>query len=96
MSKPPLSPGDLRFWEENGYVVVREVVPIENCRAAEKAVWEFAGMDPDDPETWYPDPPVGIMKEIYQHQALWAQSPAPAHARGFQPDLGDPQAEGES
>ena len=68
---PPLSPGDLRFWAENGYVVVREVVPIENCRAAEKAVWGFAGMDPDDPETWYPDPPVGIMKEIYQHQALW-------------------------
>ena len=68
----PLSEEDLRFWKENGYVVAREVIPIENCRATERAIWEFAGMDPDDPETWYLDPPVGnIMKEIYQHQALW-------------------------
>ena len=68
----PLSEEDLRFWKENGYVVAREVIPIETCRATERAIWEFAGMDPDDPETWYPDPPVGnIMKEIYQHQALW-------------------------
>ena len=68
----PLSEEDLRFWKENGYVVARQVIPIENCRATEKAIWEFAGMDPDDPETWYPDPPVGnIMKEIYQHQTLW-------------------------
>ena len=34
-------------------------------------VWAFAEMDADDPETWYPDPPKGIMKEIYQHQSLW-------------------------
>ena len=68
----PMSEEDLRFWKENGYVVAREVIPIENCRATERAIWEFAGMDPDDPETWYLDPPVGnIMKEIYQHQALW-------------------------
>ena len=68
----PLSEEDLRFWKENGYVVAREVIPIENCRATERAIGEFAGRDPDDPETWYLDPPVGnIMKEIYQHQALW-------------------------
>ena len=67
----PLSKEDRRFWKENGYIVARTVIPIKNCRAAERAIWEFAEMDPDDPETWYPDTPVGIMKEIYQHQALW-------------------------
>tara|TARA_B100000686_G_scaffold353999_1_gene462096 strand:+ start:3652 stop:4488 length:837 start_codon:yes stop_codon:yes gene_type:complete len=67
----PISSEEMNFWEEYGYVVVRNAVPLSNCRAAEKAVWEFAGMSPDDPETWYPDPPRGIMKEIYQHQALW-------------------------
>ena len=71
MSKKPLSVKDLTFWEENGYVVVRQAVPLKNCRAAERAVWAFAGMDPEDSETWYPDEPRGIMKEIYQHQSLW-------------------------
>lgn len=71
MSSKPLSAKDLTFWEENGYVVVRKAVPLRNCRAAERAVWEFAGMDPDDSQTWYPDQPKGIMKEIYQHQSLW-------------------------
>ena len=80
---PPLSEEDLRFWRENGYVVAREVVNIENCRAAEKAIWEFAEMDPDDPETWYPDPPVGITKEIYQHQALWDNRQHPRLHQAF-------------
>ncbi len=71
MSTKPLSEKDLEFWEENGYVAVRNAVPLENCSAAEEVVWEFAEMDPDNPETWYPDPPKGIMKEIYQHQTLW-------------------------
>ena len=82
-SEPPLSPADLEFWEENGYVVARRAVPPENCRAAEKAVWEFAGMDPGDPETWYHDPPRGIMKEIYQHQALWDNRQHPRVHRAF-------------
>ena len=47
----------LEFWEENGYVVVPEAVPLENCRAAEQAVWDFLEMDGDDPESWYPEPP---------------------------------------
>lgn len=62
----------LDFWEENGYVVVPEAVPPENCREAEAAVWAFLGMDAEDAETWYPDPPrPGIMVEMYQNQALW-------------------------
>ncbi len=69
---PVLSAEDRRFWEENGYLVVRSAASPENCRAAEQAVWAFLEMEPDDPETWYPDPPRrGIMVEIYQHQALW-------------------------
>ncbi len=81
--EPPLSPADLQFWEENGYVVARRVVPPENCRAAEMAVWEFAGMDPGEPETWYFDPPRGIMKEIYQHQALWDNRQHPRVHQAF-------------
>jgi hypothetical protein len=69
---PVLSDEDRVFWEENGYVIVHNAVPPENCKAAEKAVWDFLEMEPDNPDSWYPDPPRrGIMVEIYQHQALW-------------------------
>ena len=87
-SEPVLSSEDLEFWEENGYVVARRAVPPENCRAAEKAVWDFAEMDPGDPETWYSDPPRGIMKEIYQHQALWDNRQHPRVHEAFAQILG--------
>jgi hypothetical protein len=83
-SMPVLSAEDRAFWEEHGYVVVREAVPPENCRAAERAVWEFLEMDPDDRENWYPDPPRrGIMVEIYQHQALWDNRQYPRVHQAF-------------
>ena len=75
---------DLRFWEENGYVVVHDAVPPENCRAAEQAVWDFLDMKTDDPETWYPDPPrASIMVEMYQHQALWNNRQYPRVHQAF-------------
>ncbi|MCY4402549.1 MAG: phytanoyl-CoA dioxygenase family protein [Candidatus Poribacteria bacterium] len=80
-----LSKEDLEFWDEHGYVVVREAVPHENCRAAEQAVWDFLEMDGDDPVSWYPtDPPRrGIMVEIYQHQALWNNRQYPRVHQAF-------------
>lgn len=82
---PIFSKEDLEYWEEHGYVVVREAVPIENCRAAEQAVWDFLEMDGDDPDSWYPeDPPRrGIMVEIYQHQALWDNRQYPRVHQAF-------------
>ena len=47
-----LTKQQLDFWQENGYVVVPQAVPPENCRAAATALWEFSRMDPDDPVSW--------------------------------------------
>ncbi len=81
---PVLSAADIDFWEENGYVVVHDAVPPENCKAAECAIWDFLEMDTDDPATWYPDPPRrGIMVEIYQHQALWSNRQYPRIHQAF-------------
>lgn len=81
---PVLSAADRDFWEENGYVVVHDAVPPENCRAAERAIWDFLEMDSDNPESWYPDPPRrGIMVEIYQHQALWDNRQYPRIHQAF-------------
>ena len=64
---------DLRFWDENGYVIVREAVSREQAKAAEDAVWEFLGMSPDNADTWYERQiGKGIMTEFYHHPALSA------------------------
>lgn len=71
---------DWKFWEENGYVIVPQAVPPENLDAVVQAIWEFQEMDPNDPETWYREPPPqrvmrelsrSGMVELYHHQSLW-------------------------
>lgn len=67
-----LSQTDLDFFEANGFVTVHDAVPSENLDAVIDAVWEFLGMDRDNPEDWYHEPHrKGGMVEIYQHQSLW-------------------------
>ena len=46
-------------------------------------------MQPDDRESWYPDPPRrGIMGELYQHQALWNNRQSPRVYQAFSELLG--------
>ncbi len=67
-----LSEQDLAFFRANGYVVVPGVVPQENVDAVIAAIWEFLGMDPDDPNDWYRPPHCpNSMIEMYQHPAMW-------------------------
>jgi Phytanoyl-CoA dioxygenase (PhyH) len=44
---------DLASWDERGYVILHDAVPLENCRAAEEAIWQSIGGDPYAPSTWY-------------------------------------------
>ena len=67
-----LTAGDREFFEENGYVIVRNAVPAQNCEATVDAIFEFLEMDRNDPADWYRLPLTpGGMIEMYQHQALW-------------------------
>ncbi len=70
-SEPVLSSEDFAFWEENGYVVVHDAVPPENCLAAEQAIWEFIKADPLDQRTWYGGQQGhSIMVPLLHHQAF--------------------------
>jgi len=81
---PVLSATDLEFWREQGYIVVPNAVPPENVEAAARALWDFAAMDPDDPTSWYTDPPrTGVMIEMYHHQALWNNRQHPRLHQAF-------------
>jgi hypothetical protein len=51
--EPVLGAEDTAFWDENGYVVLREAVPRAAALAAERAVWDFVGARAEDPDTWY-------------------------------------------
>ena len=79
-----LSDEDKAFWDENGYVIVKDAVTQENLDAMIQAIWDFLEVDGSDPENWYRhaprnrkdenDPsPISIagMVEMYQHQAIW-------------------------
>ena len=84
-----LSEEDRAFWNEKGYIVIHEAVPRKNIKAAENAIWNFLGMQPDNPDSWYPDPPrKGIMAEMYQHQALWDNRQYPRVHQAFAQILG--------
>lgn len=67
-----LTPTDLAFWQENGYVIIPNAVPPENLTKVIDALWAFLEMDPNDPETWYPaERQRNSMVEIYHNQAMW-------------------------
>jgi ectoine hydroxylase-related dioxygenase (phytanoyl-CoA dioxygenase family) len=84
-----LSPEDRAFFDENGYVVVHNAVPRENLDRLIAVIFEFLGMDPNDPGDWY-RPPLspGGMVEMYQHQALWDNRQNPRVHRAFSEILG--------
>ncbi len=74
-----LSQEDRSFWEDQGYVIVPDAVPPENLKALAEVIWDFQGMDPENPESWYREPAFiemaelnrSGMVELYHHQALW-------------------------
>ncbi|WCN09126.1 phytanoyl-CoA dioxygenase family protein [Marinomonas mediterranea] len=50
---PVLSNEDLLFWEEHGYVILKQAVPIEHAKQAENVIWELINGTPSDPASWY-------------------------------------------
>ncbi len=84
-----LSAGEIEFYDRNGYVVVRNAVPKENIDAVVDAIWEFLEMDPDLPDTWYPEPPRATsMTEMYHRQAMWDNRQAPRVHEAFADVIG--------
>lgn len=66
-----LSDEDLSFWEDNGYVVLKEAVSIDGCCSAEKAIWDYVDAASNLPDSWYRSGvDHGIMVELIQHPAL--------------------------
>jgi len=50
---PVFSKEDMEFWEKNGYIVLRNAIPLEDCRKAVNIMWDFLEMNPDEPDNWH-------------------------------------------
>jgi hypothetical protein len=81
-----LSADDLAHWDAHGYVILRNAIDPGAAEAAEMAVYDFLGMDRDDPDSWYRES-LGhsIWVPLLRHPALVANRLSPrihkAHAQ---------------
>lgn len=67
-----LSEKDLEFWNQNGYVVVKNAISKEECEDTQKAIWEYLKMDPNNKESWYEshEDLKGLMLNFSDHETL--------------------------
>ncbi|WP_328377310.1 phytanoyl-CoA dioxygenase family protein [Streptomyces sp. NBC_00440] len=76
-----LSEEDFAFWQTYGYVVVKEAIPAAAAQRLLDFTWDFQGLDPDRPDTWYADREfrsdldrelhIYGFVEAYHHQLIW-------------------------
>lgn len=67
-----LTEADLQFWDENGYVIVRNAISKEHCEDTVQAIWDFLEMSPDDEASWYKNHEAqrGLMVTFSNHETL--------------------------
>lgn len=67
-----LTHDDLEFFETNGYFVLKNAIPKEDCLVTQKIIWEFLEMKPDDASSWYNNHPEqkGLMVNLFEHPVL--------------------------
>lgn len=76
-----LSEEDLTFWQTYGYVIVEDAIPASMAQRLLDFAWDFQGLDPARPDTWYPqrrfrsdldrDLYIYGFVEAYHHQLMW-------------------------
>ena len=78
---------DLAFFAEHGWVVAKGVISREQAARTAQEVWDFAGLDPDDPDSWYAEEdgatPRPINTLMYHGQAEWENRTAPRVHEAF-------------
>ena len=73
-----LTPEDLDHWDRHGYVVLHDAVSPAQSHAAAQAIYEFMGVDPANPETWYNNPRGhSIWVPLLRHPAFRANRESP-------------------
>ena len=63
---------DINFWNENGYIIIKDAISKQDCEDTIAAICDFIEVKKNDPSTWYNTHPSrqGIMVQLFQHAAL--------------------------
>jgi hypothetical protein len=80
---PVLDPAELACWDEHGYAILHRAISREEATTAERFLWQAAGADSADPESWYGRRSHGIMVQRYQHPALEPARRSPRVHKAF-------------
>lgn len=73
-----LSADDLAYWDEHGYIVLRDAVTPDQAQAAAEAIYEVMAADPSKPDTWYANPAGhSIWVPLLRHPAFRANRESP-------------------
>jgi hypothetical protein len=67
-----LTKEDIAFWDQNGYVIIRDAITKVDCSATVQLICNFLNIDENDATTWYNanDNKQGIMVQLFQHPIL--------------------------
>jgi hypothetical protein len=81
-----LTSDDLDFWEQNGYIIVRNAINNEDAGQTVEAICKHLEIDRYDSSTWYNDHPSkqGIMVQLFQHPLLEQNRRSPKIQRAFE------------
>ena len=75
---------DHGFFRDNGYVILKDAVPQQNLDTLIEVIFDYMGMNPSDPETWYQSRRRGSgLVHLHQHQALWDNRQYPRVHQAF-------------
>lgn len=63
---------DLAFWNQNGYIVLKNAISKSACQATCDAIWRFLGKSQDDESSWYRSHQAqsGMMVHFSDHPTL--------------------------
>ena len=80
---PLLSAEDWKFWEEEGYLVIPDAVPLANCEAVRREMFETLGASEEDPNSWYEAIKAKRRYQMFTTQGIWDNRSYPKVHRAF-------------
>jgi ectoine hydroxylase-related dioxygenase (phytanoyl-CoA dioxygenase family) len=85
-SEKIFSEEEINFWNENGYLILRNAISKDDCENTIAAICDFIEIDRYDKATWYNPHPArqGIMVQLFQHPILEKNRNSPLIRRAYE------------
>lgn len=86
ITENPFTNKDLEFWNQNGFIVLKNAISKSACEQTRTAIWTFLNKTPDDVASWYTQHPEqkGLMVNFSNHPTLNKNRMAPKIKKAFE------------